>query len=74
MIDIPATLDPASGIALRYAVTPPHDGDPLWSSAVELQPVDGFEVITGAQAPTGWGAVRAGAAASAPAGPGADVG
>ncbi|MER6559480.1 YcaO-like family protein [Streptomyces sp. NPDC001027] len=77
MIDIPATLDPASGIALRYAVTPPHDDDPLWSSAVELQPVDGFEGIVGAQAPTGSGgagAVRAGAAASAPAGPGADVG
>ncbi|MFE7387397.1 YcaO-like family protein [Streptomyces sp. NPDC057582] len=42
MIDIPTTLAPASGIALQYAVTPPHDDDPLWSSAVELQPVEGF--------------------------------
>ncbi|GGN43395.1 hypothetical protein GCM10012285_24780 [Streptomyces kronopolitis] len=42
MIDIPTTLAPTSGIALQYAVTPPHDGDPLWSSAVELQPAEGF--------------------------------
>ncbi|WP_329391933.1 YcaO-like family protein (plasmid) [Streptomyces sp. NBC_01351] len=47
MIDVPTTLAPASGIALQYALTPPHDGDPLWSSAVELQPVEGFEGITG---------------------------
>ncbi|MFD4374091.1 YcaO-like family protein [Streptomyces sp. NPDC058486] len=41
MIDVPATLAPATGVALRYAVTPPHAGDPLWSSAVELPPLDG---------------------------------
>ncbi|AVV41578.1 YcaO-like family protein [Streptomyces sp. ID05-04B] len=76
MIDIPTTLDPASGIALRYAVTPPHDGDPLWSSAVELHPVEGFEAIVGSPAragSAGAGAARAGVTASAPAGPGADV-
>ncbi|MFC5952964.1 YcaO-like family protein [Streptomyces pratens] len=43
MIDIPATLAPASGVALRYAVTPPHADDPLWSSAVALQPVEGLK-------------------------------
>ncbi|MEH0513005.1 YcaO-like family protein [Streptomyces sp. B21-106] len=64
MIDIPTTLDPASGIALRYAVTPPHDGDPLWSSAVELQPVDGFEAIVGSLA----SAASVGAAGSVGAG------
>jgi hypothetical protein len=73
VIDIPATLDPASGIALRYAVTPPHDGDPLWSSAVELQPVDGFEGIVGSLASAGSGgslasAGSAGSAGSAAAG------
>ncbi|MFD4938008.1 YcaO-like family protein [Streptomyces virginiae] len=47
MIDIPTTLAPASGVALQYAVTPPGDGDPLWSSAVELQPVDGFTGTVG---------------------------
>ncbi|MER5830901.1 YcaO-like family protein [Streptomyces sp. NPDC002130] len=47
MIDIPATLAPASGIALRYAVTPPHDDDPLWSSAVELHAVEGFTGTVG---------------------------
>ncbi|MDQ0832090.1 ribosomal protein S12 methylthiotransferase accessory factor [Streptomyces achromogenes] len=89
MIDIPATLDPDSGIALRYAVTPPHDGDPLWSSAVELHPVEGFEGIVGSPAAAGSagaggaadaGAARAGGPASAgtatapdTAGPGTDV-
>ncbi|WP_151775738.1 YcaO-like family protein [Streptomyces abyssomicinicus] len=42
MIDVPATLAPAAGVARAYALTPPGDGNPLWSSAVELQPFDGF--------------------------------
>ncbi|MFB7931418.1 YcaO-like family protein [Streptomyces sp. NPDC056039] len=73
MIDIPATLAPASGIALRYAVTPPHDGDPLWSSAVELPPVEGFTGTVGsAGSGTSAGAPGpAGSAGSATAGPGA---
>lgn len=51
MIDVPATLAPATGVALRYAVTPPHAGDPLWSSAVELPPVDAGFVRDGAEVP-----------------------
>ncbi|MFF5365606.1 YcaO-like family protein [Streptomyces sp. NPDC013187] len=47
MIDIPTTLAPASGIALRYAVTPPHGDDPLWSSAVELHAVEDFTGTVG---------------------------
>ncbi|MFJ6579180.1 YcaO-like family protein [Streptomyces sp. NPDC091368] len=50
MIDIPATLAPAAGIALQYAVTPPRDGDPLWSSAVELHPVEDFTGGSGTDA------------------------
>ncbi|GAB3181683.1 YcaO-like family protein [Streptomyces incanus] len=42
MIDIPATLAPAAGVARNYAVVPPCEGNPLWSSGVELQPSDGF--------------------------------
>ncbi|WP_031012255.1 YcaO-like family protein [Streptomyces sp. NRRL F-5727] len=51
MIDVPATLAPATGVALRYAVSPPHAGDPLWSSAVELPPVDADFVRDGADVP-----------------------
>ena len=42
MIDIPATLAPAAGVARNVSLTPPCDSNPLWSSAVELQPFGGF--------------------------------
>ncbi|MFJ4873974.1 YcaO-like family protein [Streptomyces sp. NPDC088745] len=49
MIDIPATLAPAAGVALRHSVAPPRADEPLWSSAVELQPVGSLKGLEGFQ-------------------------
>ncbi|CAL9481232.1 YcaO-like family protein [Streptomyces sp. enrichment culture] len=43
MIDVPRTLAPAAGVATRYSLVPPRDGNPLWSSAVALAPVAGAD-------------------------------
>ncbi|MEU2288645.1 YcaO-like family protein [Streptomyces sp. NPDC013178] len=43
MIDVPRTLAPTAGIAARYSLLPPQPDNPLWSAAVALRPVDGWD-------------------------------
>ncbi|MFH0516414.1 YcaO-like family protein [Streptomyces sp. M41] len=43
MIDVPRTLAPTTGIASRYSLLPPQPDNPLWSTAVALNPVQGWD-------------------------------
>ncbi|MET9829086.1 YcaO-like family protein [Streptomyces sp. NPDC006385] len=43
MIDVPRTLAPTTGIATRYSLLPPQPDNPLWSTAVALNPIEGWD-------------------------------